>query len=104
MDEYVACSGRFEGLTRRPSLHQMPTHAIRDRGDEAGPLGCCTVFDVPDVAGVVAGVDDHGTGFDPVPFDKFRTAHGGNHDVSVGDRCGQVRGLRVAVGEGRITP
>ena len=35
-------------------------------GDESGPLGGCGVFDVADVARVVAGVDHHGSGLDPV--------------------------------------
>jgi len=40
--------------------------------DEAGSVGGRGVFDVADAAGVVAGVDDYRSAFDPGALDEFR--------------------------------
>jgi len=41
------------------------------------------VFDAADVAGVVAGVDDDGAGFDPAALDEFGPTDGCDDDVGV---------------------
>jgi hypothetical protein len=69
-----------------------------------GSLGGCGVFDVADVAGVVAGVDDDCAGLDPVAFDEFGTADSGDDDVRVTDGAGEIGGFGVAVGDRNVTP
>jgi hypothetical protein len=77
--------------------------AAGHRCDESGSLGGCGVFDVADVAGVVAGVDDDCAGLDPVAFDEFGTADSGDDDVRVTDGAGEIGGFGVAVGDRNVT-
>jgi hypothetical protein len=59
--------------------------AAGHRRDESRLLGRGGVFDAADVAGVVAGVDNHGAGLNPVALDEFGAADGGDNDVGLAD-------------------
>ena len=51
---------------------------------------------------VVAGVQDDRAGLDHVPRDHARASHGGAEDVGLTGDLGEVRGPRVADGNGGI--
>ncbi len=70
--------------------------------DQLGAVRCSVVFDVADVAGVVASVDDDGTWLDPFALDEFRLADCGNDDVGAANRLGEAGGLGVAERDGRV--
>lgn len=77
-------------------------YAAGNGGDEACTLGGCGVFNVADVAGVIASVNDNGTGLNPTALDEFGPADGGDDDVGFAHHAGQIDSFGVAVRHGGV--
>ena len=74
----------------------------RDRRDDATGRLEVDVADelVPD--DVDPDVHDHGARAEHLPGDQARNAGGDDHDLGVAGMAGEVRGLRVAHGDGGV--
>lgn len=52
---------------------------------------------------VISGIDDSGSGLDPIAFDHLCAAYGGDEDVGFAATVGEVEGFAVGDGDGGVS-